>query len=82
MLVSLTIGPSGNGHRAASAESNVVTLRYATSLSEDSAYYKGAVALAQAADGVFRFLPLLLLVLGVVTYLPESYLWTVRLFGP
>lgn len=31
---------------------------------------------------VFRFLPLLLLVLGVVTYLPETYLWTVRLFGP
>jgi C4-dicarboxylate transporter DctM subunit len=31
---------------------------------------------------VFRFLPLLLLVLGIVTYLPESYLWTVRLFGP
>jgi tripartite ATP-independent transporter DctM subunit len=31
---------------------------------------------------VFRFLPLLLLVLGVVTYLPETYLWTVRVFGP
>jgi C4-dicarboxylate transporter DctM subunit len=31
---------------------------------------------------VFRFLPLLLLVLGIVTYLPGSYLWTVRLFGP
>jgi C4-dicarboxylate transporter DctM subunit len=31
---------------------------------------------------VFRFLPLLLLVLGVVTYMPETYLWTVRLFGP
>jgi len=31
---------------------------------------------------VFRFLPLLLLVLAVVTYFPETYLWTVRLFGP
>jgi hypothetical protein len=31
---------------------------------------------------VFRFLPLLLLVLGIVTYLPETYLWTVRVFGP
>lgn len=31
---------------------------------------------------VFRFLPLLFLVLGIVTYLPETYLWTVRLFGP
>jgi C4-dicarboxylate transporter DctM subunit len=31
---------------------------------------------------VFRFLPLLLLVLGIVTYFPETYLWTVRLFGP
>jgi C4-dicarboxylate transporter DctM subunit len=31
---------------------------------------------------VFRFLPPLLLVLGVVTYLPGTYLWTVRLFGP
>jgi C4-dicarboxylate transporter DctM subunit len=31
---------------------------------------------------VFRLLPLLLLVLGVVTYLPDTYLWTVRLFGP
>jgi C4-dicarboxylate transporter DctM subunit len=31
---------------------------------------------------VFRFPPLLLLVLAIVTYLPETYLWTVRLFGP
>jgi C4-dicarboxylate transporter DctM subunit len=31
---------------------------------------------------VLRFLPPLLLVLGIVTYVPESYLWTVRLFGP
>jgi tripartite ATP-independent transporter DctM subunit len=31
---------------------------------------------------VLRFLPLLLVVLGVVTYLPQSYLWTVRLLGP
>ena len=31
---------------------------------------------------VFRFLPLLLLVLGIVTFFPETYLWTVRLFGP
>lgn len=31
---------------------------------------------------VLRYLPLLLVVLGIVTYLPQSYLWTVRLFGP
>jgi len=31
---------------------------------------------------VLRFLPLLLLVLGIVTYFPGTYLWTVRLFGP
>lgn len=31
---------------------------------------------------VFRYLPLLLVVLGIVTYFPQSYLWTVRLFGP
>jgi len=31
---------------------------------------------------VFRFLPLLLLVLGIVTFFPETYLWTVKLFGP
>ena len=38
----------------AGAQGSVVTLRYATSLSEDSAYYKGAVALAQAADELSR----------------------------
>jgi C4-dicarboxylate transporter DctM subunit len=31
---------------------------------------------------VLRFLPPLLLVLAIVTYVPESFLWTVRLFGP
>jgi TRAP-type C4-dicarboxylate transport system permease large subunit len=31
---------------------------------------------------VLRFLPLLLLVLGVVTFFPETFMWTVRLFGP
>lgn len=31
---------------------------------------------------VFRFLPLLFFVLGVVTYLPQSFLWTVTLLGP
>jgi C4-dicarboxylate transporter DctM subunit len=31
---------------------------------------------------VLRFLPLLLLVLGVVTFFPQTFLWTVRLFGP
>jgi tripartite ATP-independent transporter DctM subunit len=31
---------------------------------------------------VFRYLPLLFVVLGIVTYFPQSYLWTVRLFGP
>jgi tripartite ATP-independent transporter DctP family solute receptor len=50
VLVSLSLGPSGDGGRTASAQGSVITLRYATSLSEDSAYYKGAVALAQAAD--------------------------------
>src|SRR5262245_29201943 len=50
VLLGSSLGPSGDGGRVASAQGNVVTLRYATSLSEDSAYYKGAVALAQAAD--------------------------------
>jgi TRAP-type C4-dicarboxylate transport system permease large subunit len=31
---------------------------------------------------VLRFLPLLFVVLGIVTYLPETYLWSVDLFGP
>jgi TRAP-type C4-dicarboxylate transport system permease large subunit len=31
---------------------------------------------------VLRFLPLLFLVLGLVTYLPQSFLWTVELLGP
>jgi tripartite ATP-independent transporter DctM subunit len=31
---------------------------------------------------VFRFLPLLFVVLGIVTYLPQTFLWTVDLFGP
>ena len=31
---------------------------------------------------VFRFLPLLFVVLGIVTFLPETYLWSVELFGP
>lgn len=31
---------------------------------------------------VFRFLPLLFVVLAIVTYLPQTYLWTVDLFGP
>jgi tripartite ATP-independent transporter DctP family solute receptor len=52
--VALSVGPSGDGGGTASAQSGVVTLRYATSLSEDSAYYKGAVALAQAADELSR----------------------------
>jgi TRAP-type transport system periplasmic protein len=50
VLLSLGLGPSGDGSRVASAQGSPITLRYATSLSEDSAYYKGAVALAQAAD--------------------------------
>jgi len=54
VLVTLSLGPSGGGDGAASAQGTVVTLRYATSLSEDSAYYKGAVALAQAADELSR----------------------------
>lgn len=49
VLVSLSLAAPGDGEGAASAPGNVVTLRYATSLSEDSAYYKGAVALAEAA---------------------------------
>jgi tripartite ATP-independent transporter DctP family solute receptor len=48
--VGLSLGPSGDRAGTASAQGSPVTLRYATSLSEDSAYYKGAVALAQAAD--------------------------------
>ena len=31
---------------------------------------------------VLRYLPLLLVVLGIVTYVPETYMWTVRMFGP
>jgi tripartite ATP-independent transporter DctM subunit len=31
---------------------------------------------------VFRFLPMLFVVLGIVTFLPETYLWSVELFGP
>jgi tripartite ATP-independent transporter DctM subunit len=39
-----------------------------------------------APDAIFRqvlrFFPALVLVLAVVTYLPATYLWTVRAFGP
>jgi len=31
---------------------------------------------------VLRYLPLLLVVLGVVTYLPQTFMWTVWMFGP
>lgn len=31
---------------------------------------------------VLRFLPLLFVVLGIVTYLPQTFLWTVELLGP
>lgn len=31
---------------------------------------------------VLRFLPLLFVALALVTYLPQSYLWTVHFFGP
>jgi TRAP-type C4-dicarboxylate transport system permease large subunit len=31
---------------------------------------------------VLQFLPLLLLVLGIVTYLPQAFMWTVPLLGP
>lgn len=41
---------------------------------------------ATRTDAVFRevlrFLPLLILVLAVITYVPETFMWTVRLFGP
>ena len=50
VVLALLVGPN----LPAGAQPNVVTLRYATSLSEDSAYYKGAVALAQAADELSR----------------------------
>jgi tripartite ATP-independent transporter DctP family solute receptor len=50
VLVGMSLGAPRDGGAAASPQGNVVVLRYATSLSEDSAYYKGAVALAQAAD--------------------------------
>jgi TRAP-type C4-dicarboxylate transport system permease large subunit len=31
---------------------------------------------------VLHFLPLLIVVLAVVTFVPQSFLWTVELFGP
>lgn len=31
---------------------------------------------------VLRYLPLLLAVLALITYAPETFMWTVRLFGP
>ena len=31
---------------------------------------------------VLRYLPLLLVVLGIVTYLPQTFMWTVWMFGP
>ncbi len=31
---------------------------------------------------VFRFFPILLLVLLIITYFPSTYMWTVTLFGP
>lgn len=31
---------------------------------------------------VLRYLPLLFLVLAIVTYVPQTFMWTVRLFGP
>jgi C4-dicarboxylate transporter DctM subunit len=31
---------------------------------------------------VLRYVPPLLAVLGIVTYVPETYMWTVRVFGP
>jgi TRAP-type C4-dicarboxylate transport system permease large subunit len=31
---------------------------------------------------VFRYLPSLLFVLAIVTYVPETFMWTVRMFGP
>ncbi len=31
---------------------------------------------------VLRYLPLLITVLLIVTYVPQTYMWTVRLFGP
>jgi TRAP-type C4-dicarboxylate transport system permease large subunit len=31
---------------------------------------------------VLRYLPRLFAVLAIVTYVPESFMWTVRLFGP
>jgi C4-dicarboxylate transporter DctM subunit len=31
---------------------------------------------------VLRYLPLMLIVLGIITFVPESFMWTVRLFGP
>jgi tripartite ATP-independent transporter DctP family solute receptor len=49
-LLSVSLGAPRDGDAAGTAQEGVVVLKYATSLSEDSAYYKGAVALAQAAD--------------------------------
>jgi tripartite ATP-independent transporter DctP family solute receptor len=50
LAFALAAGALSRPASAGAPAQNVVTLRYATSLSEDSAYYKGAVALAQAAD--------------------------------
>lgn len=50
VFISLSLGMPLHGEAGTTPQGNVVVLRYATSLSEDSAYYKGAVALAQAAE--------------------------------
>lgn len=48
-LAVLSLGTAGDAE-ALTMEGNTYVLTYATSLSEDSAYYKGAVALAKAAE--------------------------------
>ena len=51
LFISMTILPSlPGGVLDAIAQDDVIVLKYATSLGEESAYYKGAVALAEAAD--------------------------------
>lgn len=40
------------------------------------------IKISELFGQVRRFLPALLLVLLIVTYLPGTYLWTVKLFGP
>lgn len=54
LVVGAVLATFGLGAFADAADSTVYVLSYATSLGRDSAYYKGAVALADAALGLSR----------------------------